>query len=332
MTLLYSPVFHESKDYPLAASAYPDGALLTRLRISGKTATFSPGAGTPLGLCEGSRSAVLRHIFSAKEAHGIGMARGYSSLFSILSSLSPAKLTARFRYGSLVWLLALFAVSTFTPSARAQSASGWNKRGQAAELRQDYDAAYEAYLRAHQKNPKDMRFEERVARMRFQAGAQHVDRGRVLRQSGDVAGALNEFTRALQIDPSNDTAAQEIQITQHPQAQAQPPAGVSQSASGIPMPSGPAQMLREIGEVSSPIVLKPLSNDLITMHLGPSDAKDIYTAIGKASGLNVLFDPGYTSKRIPVDLNSISYTDALRIVGLLSGSFYKAVTPDTISS
>ncbi len=39
----------------------------------------------------------------------------------------------------------------------------------------------------------------------------HVDRGRVLRQSGDVDGAINEFARALQIDPGNQAAAQELQ-------------------------------------------------------------------------------------------------------------------------
>ena len=57
-----------------------------------------------------------------------------------------------------------------------------------------------------------MRYTTRLDRMRFQAAAQHVDRGPVLRQNGDINGALNEFTRALQIDPSYEAAAQEIQI------------------------------------------------------------------------------------------------------------------------
>ena len=59
-----------------------------------------------------------------------------------------------------------------------------------------------------------MRYQARVDRMRFQAAAGHVERGRVLRQSGDLAGALNQFTRALQIDPGNEVAAQEIQVTE----------------------------------------------------------------------------------------------------------------------
>jgi general secretion pathway protein D len=228
-----------------------------------------------------------------------------------------------------MFALLLFAGSV-APRAHAQTASTWNKRGQDAELRQDYDTAYEDYLRAHQKSPKDMRYEARVDRMRFQAAAQHVDRGRVLRQNGDLNGALGQFTRALQIDPSNDAAAQEIQQIQHPQSSVpgQPAAGADAAATP-PTSSSASEILREIGGVAAPVVLKPLSNELVTMHI-VEDSKVIYQAIGKTAGLNVLFDPDYTSKRIPVDLNSVSYSDALRIVGLISGSFYKAVTPDTI--
>jgi general secretion pathway protein D len=60
------------------------------------------------------------------------------------------------------------------------------------------------------------------------------------------------------------------------------------------------------------------------------DTKNIYTAIGKAAGLNVIFDPKYNSIRIPVDLTNVSLYDALRIVGTLSKTFWRPVTPNTI--
>ena len=191
-----------------------------------------------------------------------------------------------------------------------------------AELRQDYDAAYEDYLKAHQKKPGDLRYQERLARMRFQAAAMHVDRGRVLRQSGDIAGALNQFTRALQIDPGNEAAAQEVQITQR---QDQTP-----GASAAPLGTTEnGANLKEISDISPPLELKPVSDDPITLHM-VEDSKNIYQAIGKLAGLNVIFDPEYVSKRIPVDLANVSLSDALRIVGTVSGTFYKAVTADTI--
>ena len=60
------------------------------------------------------------------------------------------------------------------------------------------------------------------------------------------------------------------------------------------------------------------------------DAKVIYQAIGKAAGVNVLFDPDYNSKRIQVDLNNVSLLDALRIVGTMSGTFWRPVTANTL--
>lgn len=243
------------------------------------------------------------------------MTRGFPLLTSRLSTFLA-------RTG-LAGLLVLLAGAGFGPAARAQSASTWNKRGQTAELREDFDTAYEDYLKAHNKALSDMRYTARVDRMRFQAAAQHVDRGRVLRQSGDIGGALNQFTRALQIDPGNEAAGQEIVITERQDKQqgtpAAPPPGTAESNS----------VLRDVAGVSGPITLKPVSSDLITLHT-VGDTKDIYTAIGKLAGLNVLFDPDYTSKRIPVDLLNVSLADSLRIVGTIAGTFYKPITADTI--
>lgn len=205
-------------------------------------------------------------------------------------------------------------------TAHGQSASTWNKRGQDAELRQDYDTAYEDYLKAHQKSPKDMRYQTRLDRMRFQAGAQHVDRGRVLRQNGDLAGALNEFTRALQIDPGNEAAAQEIKITQN----------IDRKSSTGPLPSpADTSLQRDLASIAGPMDLKPISDDPITLH-AVEDTKNLYTTIGKLAGLNVLFDPDYTSRRVPLDLERVSLPDALRILGIEAGTFYKILTPDTI--
>ena len=56
----------------------------------------------------------------------------------------------------------------------------------------------------------------------------------------------------------------------------------------------------------------------------------VYSTVGKAAGINVLFDPEYTSKNIQVDIANVSLLDALRIVGVSSGTFWHPVTPNTI--
>lgn len=206
--------------------------------------------------------------------------------------------------------------------ARAQSAGSFYKRGQQAEARQDYDAAYEAYRQALAKKPKDIRYKLKTERLRFEAATAHVDRGRLLRQGGDAGGALTEFTRALQIDPANQTAQQELDLTQ--KMAATPPTQQQQL-----LESGILATQAEIAGLGGPVSLKPISNDPITLRM-VEDTKNIYQAIGKAAGLNVLFDPAYTSTRIPVELNNVSLYDALRIVGAISGTFWKPVTENTI--
>ncbi|HEU4637105.1 MAG TPA: cohesin domain-containing protein [Edaphobacter sp.] len=237
------------------------------------------------------------------------------SKFPLLLTSSRQTATAAF---------ALLAAVLFgSSSLHAQSAKTWDKRGQDAELRQDYDAAYEAYRQAMLKSPKDLRYKAHYELMRFQAAVSHVDRGRVLRQNGDLQGALTEFNRAHEIDPGNQTAQQEIErVTHEIELQSAPAPPVANQQIG-------ADNLAAISSVAGPIELKPVSTEPITLH-AVEDVKNIYQAIGKAAGLNVIFDPDYTSKRIPIDLVNVSLADALRIVGTISGTFYKPVTSNTI--
>ena len=254
-------------------------------------------------------------LYGAKDENGSSMGRGYKSI---------GKLSTFFRRALPLLLLCGFAGSSVV-AAHAQSAKAWNKRGEDAEARQDYDAAYEAYHNATLKSPKDLRYKVHYENMRFQASVAHVDRGRVLRQNGDINGALTEYTRALQIDPANQAAQQEIDSIQ-----AQQRAEQEETPQAKEQMSRQNETLNSIGSISGPVELKPLSNDPIPAIHMVEDVKVIYQAIGKAAGFNVLFDPDYTSKRIPVDLTNVSWSDALRIVGTLSGTFYKPVTSNTI--
>ena len=236
---------------------------------------------------------------------------------------------------SIALLLCLF----LGISASAQSAKTWNKRGQDARTREDYDAAYEAFRQAHLKKPADLRYKTHFESSKFAAASAHVDRGRVLKQSGDVGGAVNEFGRALAIDPANQAAAQELTLIQGkapiipapgqvlpPQDPNAPPPTASNS---MQQAVTAGDSLAQVGSVAGPVTLQPVSTDPVTLHM-VADVKNIYQAIGKAAGLNVLFDPEYTSKRIPIDLTNVTYLDALRIVGTIAGTFYKPVTGNTI--
>ena len=256
------------------------------------------------------------------------------------TKMGPAtKPSKEFTYvptGLTTGVLFMAGIGMFAASPlHAQSASSFDKKGQAAEAREDYDKSYEDYRQAHIKKPKDLRYREHYESMRYTAANMHVDRGRILRNSGDIDGAINEFARALQIDPGNQAAAQELQLTEK-NGTAATAAATPGMAGGTPPPSSFDEQLRRKEEVSraistmdGPVILKPLNTDPVTLHM-VEDSKIIYQAIGKAAGLNVIFDPDYTSKRIPIDLTNMTLADALRIVGTMSGTFWKPVTENTI--
>ena len=60
------------------------------------------------------------------------------------------------------------------------------------------------------------------------------------------------------------------------------------------------------------------------------DTKIIYETVGKLAGINVLFDPDYTSRRVKIELNGVSEQEALEIIALESKTFWRPVTPNTI--
>ena len=145
------------------------------------------------------------------------------------------------------------------------------------------------------------------------------NRGKTHALRGTTTGALTEFLRALEIDPSNELAHQDIQKARDKLSTTQP----NQETS---IPENKAE---ELSQVGSPVQLKPISNEPLTLHM-TEDSKVVYSTVGKAAGINVLFDPEYTSKRIQVDIANVSLLDALRIVGTVSGTFWHPVTANTI--
>ena len=228
------------------------------------------------------------------------------------------------RKHGLAWtlpLLLLLSMPAFAPvvHAKGKSAKALYKAGQAAEAKDDYLAAYEAYAAAYQKEPGNLYYKTSYQRLKFTAAAVHTHQGEKLRDQGDMSGAMTEFMRALEIDPANELAQQDIRQTK-------------EKIAATPTEEHPETPQNEVpmADVAGPAELKATSNEPITVHMPSEDSKVVYQTIGKLAGINVLFDPDYTGKRVQVDLQNVSLMDALHIVGVLSNTFWRPVTSNTI--
>src|SRR5437773_2697838 len=204
----------------------------------------------------------------------------------------------------------------------AASANSLFKKGKDAEARQNYEQAYEYYKQAYDLKPKDLAYRAAYERLRFYAGASHVKRGQLLRDSGKLDEALAEFQKAVEVDPSSPIAQQEIRRTQQMIDAAKAPG----PKAAAPAPSG---LQQRVQEAQGPVELAAISNIPITLKL-TEDTKVIYETVGKLAGINALFDPDYTSRRIKIELNGVTLEQALQIIALESKTFWRPVTPNTI--
>jgi len=224
----------------------------------------------------------------------------------------------RNRLLSVTGLLLVALLATGCPKGSADY-----KKGQEAELAKDYDTALIHYERALKANPRHAQYQLRATRMRFEAAQMHVDRGHKLREQGLLEPAAAEFEKALAIDPSSFVAEQELRRTLDllvARRQAEEQAAQQRQAA-------PVAALAGLPE--GPPALKPVSREPINLRL-TEDAKRVFETIGKLAGLNVIFDPDFQPRRVTVELTNASVEQALNIVGLMTKTFWKPVTPNTI--
>ncbi len=224
------------------------------------------------------------------------------------------------RFTGVLTLLLILAVSALASTDKAAKAAF--EKGKTAEARQDYITAYNFYHEAYTLKPTDLTYRASFEYVRFLAAAAYVHKGELLVNAGKLQEALTDFEQALAIDPSSFIAQQEANKTRQLVQKSMNPTAPA-------APSTESGLTKRMEEATGPVELAPISQTPITLKL-TEDAKTVYESIGRLAGINVLFDPDYTSKKIRVDLNGVTLQEALEITALESKTFWRPVTPNTI--
>src|ERR1700730_3636056 len=166
----------------------------------------------------------------------------------------------------LVFMLGLILVIPI----HSDDAKNAYRRGQRAELKNEYDAAFEAYRQAYSLKPREPKYITAYLRSRAAAASQHVTNGIKLRESLKYDEALVEFQRASSIDGTSFVAVQEVQRTiflmrKQAEAEAEKSAGNYKAVKPV--------------ELEGPAELTPSPNTPITLHM-TTTADNIYRTIG----------------------------------------------------
>lgn len=232
-------------------------------------------------------------------------------------------------------LLTLYPFAVTPLEARNRKGDKLVKQGKIAEDKRDYDTALEFFEQALSTDPVDAGYRILVQRMRFYSSQKHVDDGRRIRTEGDLEKALDEFMKAIQKDPSSAIAIQEWNKTQEMIEREKTAGTQAASNRGLTLSQRAAKEAEErIGSMLAPPELKPINRTIQSLKMNSQPPRVLYETLGKLAGLNVVFDPQYqnTSGRqnYNVELNNASIESALDYLAVLTKTFWKPLTENTV--
>ncbi len=232
----------------------------------------------------------------------------------------------------------LVILGTGVLEARTRKGDKLLAQGRAAELRKEWDKALALAEEALSEDPADIAYQLATTRLRFYSAQYHIDQGKKLRNDGKLDDALAEFQKAYGINPASSLAEEEINRTkgmiereknrpageQKPEERALTPAQIERRrqdkkfASMMPVPE-----------------LRPLNPVPINLKMNNQQAKVLFETVGKLAGINVLFDPEYTTTGVTpkpqsIELNNATLDEALDYLALVTKSFWKPLSANAI--
>jgi general secretion pathway protein D len=198
--------------------------------------------------------------------------------------------------------------------------------GEKAERRRDYDQAVLEYSKALKNDPDNVHYRTSLERARLRASEEHARSGRRLLARGLHKEALDEFKLALDLNPDSATLGRDIETAERHQR------GIGPGAS--------VQALKDrVRERSLPgLNLGPTADEPLGLSFRNASLRETYLALGRAAGVNFVFDPAFLDQTISIDLRDVPFEQALSALASVGRTFHRVldarvvnVIPDTPS-
>ena len=216
-------------------------------------------------------------------------------------------------------LLILILVTAEVPAFSDEAKDAY-KQGVTAESHNQCDLAFESFQKAYKLRPKEPKYVTAYLHTRTCAALDHIAKGVALRDAKKLPEAAAEFQRAGDIDPTNFVPALELRRTLE-MIKKEAESASAAAAKLLPVKAKP--------DLEGPVDLSPSPNTPISLRL-TTTADNVYRAIGRLGGINVLFDLDYKPQRISIELNEVMLQEALRMVALESKTFWRPISPTAI--
>jgi general secretion pathway protein D len=193
------------------------------------------------------------------------------------------------------------------------------RAGEQAERVQNYDRAVIEYSKAVHANPNNVTYQRGLERARLRASAEHTTAARRLGGRGLYKEALDEYRLALDLDPGSSTLASEMQDFD------------AQRQAGIRAVSVKEMKERTRERPLAGLNLGPAAREPLGLSFRGTSLREAYQALGKATGVNFVFDPQFQDQAITLDLRDVPFEQALNALATTSRTFYRVLDSQVLS-
>ncbi|HTQ81524.1 MAG TPA: secretin N-terminal domain-containing protein, partial [Thermoanaerobaculia bacterium] len=202
------------------------------------------------------------------------------------------------------------------------SSYGAYRKASIAEQTGNWDEAVLQYLKALENDPGSITYRAALLRAKIKASQVHFERGKQFRAAGVIDRAMVEYQQAVELDPSNQYAKVELEHARE---------AYNAARQNKDLASIEEMKKKARGARPQPPQLNPRSDTPISLEF-PNEVSifDIYRALGKAFGINILFDPQLKDQNVAIELKDVNAQAALETLMRAAGHFYKVVDEHTI--
>ncbi len=213
---------------------------------------------------------------------------------------------------SLAWLVTACAS---TSALRA---------GEQAERAQDYDLAVVEFTKAARDRPDDPAVRQALERTKVRAAQEHFTRGRRLQATGRLDEAVVELQLAAELNPGSgdiDAALRDVRTQLRTK--------VAVAREGKTQLQALIDRSRDLAPPGTELPSGVRLPESLTFR--DASSRDVFTAMARFSGLNIIFDPTFREQPVTIDLRNASLPDALTSVSQATRSFYRVTAQRTIT-
>jgi general secretion pathway protein D len=201
---------------------------------------------------------------------------------------------------AIIIMLSFWGCVTFSPSY---------KLGTQAEMNKKWEEAIAYYEKASLDNPKEPVYRLALQRAKIGASLSHLQEARRLAALGKKEEAKAEYVKALSYNPRDTMIALEAKA-------------VTAEAPKEP------ELRKE--KIEFPIKLKAREENLQLKFPVETSLRSIFLALGRTSGINIIFDENFRDVPFSTDLTNTNFEQALKSLCLTSKNFYRIIDEKTV--